>query len=208
MTEPASHQHEEDGAHAVQRLERRYKAIAAERMAGLPIMNLALDVRAAQVRAWQHQWITALVTPWFLNLVILPANPSAVHELGADTIKVGSKQVVALPGGNFEFIGSHDEELGAYAMCSLFSPVFEFADQETAAAAAEAALSAVMEDADPGPHDEDMMRIWRGEQHSSVANLNVDVTAANDETSAPEEPVPDVSRRGFLFGRPPRGDVA
>lgn len=208
MVEPASHLHEESGAHAVQRLERRYKVIAAERMAGLPIMNSALDVRAAGVRTWQHQWITALVTPWFLNLVMLPANPPVVREPGAGTIKVGAKQIVALPGGSFEFIGSHDEELGAYAMCSLFSPVFEFADQDTAVAAAEAALSAVMEEADPGPHDEDMMRIWRGEQPSSVADLDVDATVANDETRASAEPAPDVSRRGLLFGRPPRGDAA
>jgi [NiFe] hydrogenase assembly HybE family chaperone len=51
--------------------------------------------------------------------------------------------VQRFPAGVFEFIAGREDTLGEYLTCSLFSPMFEFADHETArltAAAARAAL--------------------------------------------------------------------
>ena len=205
MEASASHENNDDGPDAVRRLEQRYRRIAAERMAGIPIMNTALSVTAAGAYSWQGQWLTALVTPWFLNLVMLPAQGGGEPMQPTAPIKVGAKQIVALPGGRFEFIGSHDEELGPYAMCSLFSPVFEFADHETAVAAAEAALSAVLEETDAGPQEEDMIRIWRGEQPEPAAAVEEVAVKSNGKVQDGSKPAAGLSRRGLLLGRAPRG---
>ncbi|MCU7925204.1 MAG: [NiFe]-hydrogenase assembly chaperone HybE [Candidatus Thiodiazotropha sp. (ex Dulcina madagascariensis)] len=49
-----------------------------------------------------------------------------------------------LPAGPYEFILGEEAGIGRYQMCSLFSPVFEFADQATAVATAEAVMHALM----------------------------------------------------------------
>jgi [NiFe] hydrogenase assembly HybE family chaperone len=43
----------------------------------------------------------------------------------------------------FPFIGAHEEGFGAYEACSLFSPMFEFADHDAALATAQAVLGAL-----------------------------------------------------------------
>ena len=49
-------------------------------------------------------------------------------------------------------------------MCSLFSPVLEFADQATAEAAAEAALVAMLSEAEEiSEKDQEMAMIWQGD---------------------------------------------
>src|SRR5487761_2351136 len=107
----------ETAEQATQRLEACFSAIEKERMADVPILNPVLRVRAVGTRGWQGQWLTALVTPWFLNLVLMPADLAAAKASGrADAMTVGTKRMVALPAGQFEFIDSHDEVLGAFAM--------------------------------------------------------------------------------------------
>lgn len=77
-----------------------------------------------------------LVTPWFMNLVWLPAEATVPTAVGATRMRrVGNE---ALP-----FIGAHEEGFGAYEACSLFSPMFEFADHEAALATARAVLDAL-----------------------------------------------------------------
>ena len=47
----------------------------------------------------------------------------------------------------FGFIAAHDRALGEYHACSLFSPMFEFADHDTARVAASAARAALLDPA-------------------------------------------------------------
>lgn len=122
----------------VQTLEQVFAHIAATRMQGVPVLNRALRVQAVgfapQSDADGGEWLLGvLVTPWFMNLVCLPL---ALHGADAVVPGVGQKVRRQIGGEHFEFIGAHEDGLGAFACCSLFSPMFEFVDQMAAVATA------------------------------------------------------------------------
>ena len=125
-------------------LERHFEAIHRGPMAGLPMLNPVLQVRALGFQPWNAHWLGVLVTPWFMNLVLMPRlaehfPPCAERE---------SRHLV-FPAGVFEFIGAHDAGLGSWLACSLFSPMFEFGDQAGAEATALAALQGLLEGPQP-----------------------------------------------------------
>ena len=64
-------------------LEAAFLRIEREAMDGLPLLNKALRVQAVGFERWQGQWLGALVTPWFLNLVLVPGQAAVVsiHRL-------------------------------------------------------------------------------------------------------------------------------
>ncbi len=119
-------------------LEAAFRRIERERMRDMPILNRALGVRALGFRLEPQGWLGVLITPWFINLMLLPAEGARWT-----TLAVGQSRTLALPAGGFEFVGGFEEAIGEYQFCSLFSPVLEFADQESACAVALAALEAV-----------------------------------------------------------------
>lgn len=118
----------------------RFERVQRERMAGLPILHPGLSVVVIGAREWQQDWLGMLVTPWCMNLVRIPG-PGSAFVPGS----VGSKQIIAFPAGEFEFIASDEEGVGPFAACSLFSPMQEFADQAVALATAEAVMAALFE---------------------------------------------------------------
>lgn len=125
----------------VDKLECHYAEIARERMADLAIANPALSVETVGFRQWEGIWVGALVTPWCLNLVRLAADPEGVAD-------PGRKRERVFPAGRFEFIEAEADGVGPYEMCSLFSPVMEFLDQEAARVAAGAAVTELLEPAE------------------------------------------------------------
>ncbi|BCM17533.1 [NiFe]-hydrogenase assembly chaperone HybE [Mesorhizobium sp. J8] len=127
-------------------------------MEGIPILNPTLSVRALGVRMWQGEWLAVLITPWFMNLVLLPAAGAEARS----RMQLGAKEHVAFPAGSFEFTHVYEEELGAYLTCSLFSPVFEFADQESAEETARQALAELFKGKTDDDEDVDMVRVWEG----------------------------------------------
>jgi len=161
MTEPAA------------RLQAAFTRIWKTRMADLPFLNPKLSVESVGFRPWQGQWLGVLVTPWSLNLVLLPG------EGPWETLAMGGERFAALPAGRYRFIAGVDEELGEYHACSLFSPVLEFADHESARATAEAALAALFDAANAPGAD--------GYQPSQV-------------NQSPTQPAA-VSKRDFIRGR-------
>ncbi len=109
--------------------------IAHTRMAGVPVVNAALQVEAIGFECLPADegdpaGLGILVTPWFMNLVRLP-----LQRDDAAT-QVGRAHEEPLAGQRFEFIGAHEAAVGAYSACSLFSPMFEFSDRATARATA------------------------------------------------------------------------
>jgi [NiFe] hydrogenase assembly HybE family chaperone len=129
---------EQDAVRAVtQRLEAVFTAIEHERMAGVPILNTALKVAAVGTQRFGADWLTILVTPWCMNIMLLPDGGKG--ETWPDW-QAGVTLRRSLPGGVFSFICGEEAALGRYLMCSLFSPMHEFADQEAVLATAEAAL--------------------------------------------------------------------
>jgi len=122
----------------VQTLEQVFAHIATTRMRDVPVLNPALRVQAIGFAPQADPdggecLLGVLVTPWFMNLVCLPL---AASDAGESVLGVGHKAGRQIGSQRFEFIGAHEDGLGAFACCSLFSPMFEFADHAAAVATA------------------------------------------------------------------------
>ena len=46
--------------------------IQRERMADIPLLNPALEVQAVGFSVWEAYCLGVLITPWFMNLMLLP----------------------------------------------------------------------------------------------------------------------------------------
>ncbi|MBL8328485.1 MAG: [NiFe]-hydrogenase assembly chaperone HybE [Rubrivivax sp.] len=90
------------------------------------------------------------------------------------TLRVGDIRARRIGTQSFDFIGAEEDGIGCYEACSLFSPMFEFADQEAALATAQAVMDLLQ--APPPPA-----------QPAAVPAPRADQAAPG--------------RRGFLFGR-------
>lgn len=123
------------------RLEAVFTKVHQERMDGVPILNERLRVEAVGAHIWNKDWLAVLVTPWFINLMLMPTSDDAQAQWRP--LSLGSTVPHSFPAGRFDFIVGEEAELGRYQMCSLFSPVLEFEDQEAAVLTARAALEAL-----------------------------------------------------------------
>lgn len=119
-------------------LEVCYRRIGERSMRELPIYNDALAVEAVGFRSWGDALTGILITPWFMNLMLLPLDGS-LALLGQ-----GSSITHAFPVGTVDFNVGDIDGIGPIASCSLFSPMFEFSTMEQARATAEAALIEIL----------------------------------------------------------------
>jgi [NiFe] hydrogenase assembly HybE family chaperone len=119
-------------------LEQTFVAIERGRMSDVPILNRSLQVQAVGFRPWQGGSLGALVTPWLMGLVIVPARGGAWPE-----VRPGGSHVLGFPAGDFEFVHWREAPVGDFLMRSLFSPMAEFGDQAAAVEVARAALDLV-----------------------------------------------------------------
>lgn len=122
-------------------LEATFERIRVERMADVPILNAAIAVEAVGFAPHGEgdEIVGVLITPWFMNLMLVPADPDAsVADLPGQTSRC------SFPAAEFEFIAGFEEGFGAYRMCSLFSPMFDFADHEAASQTAVAVMDGIM----------------------------------------------------------------
>jgi [NiFe] hydrogenase assembly HybE family chaperone len=129
-------------------LEAVFRDIERTRMNGLPILNTRLAVEAIGFTPWQGHWLGALITPWFLNLVLVPGAqgewPNAAE---------GERIVRKLPAGDCGFYGCFEPVIGEFHASSVCSPMSRFGDQAAARAEAQRSLDAwlaVPEPADSG----------------------------------------------------------
>ncbi len=163
-------------------LEAAFGRIERERMAGVPLLNPALRVQAIDFGRWRGQWLGALVTPWFLNLVLVPGD-AATWRRGA----AGERVIWSFGAGEFAFLGSDEPEVGGFQSCSLVSPMAGFTDQATAVATARIALRML--------HVEQPAAALMG-----VAGDGTPIAGASGAAAAPTRP----SRRSVVFGAPRR----
>jgi [NiFe] hydrogenase assembly HybE family chaperone len=112
-----------------------YREIEATAMRDAPICNAALQVVAIGFRDFDGYAVGIVLTPWFLNLVVAELPSSAMLPIGALRL--------AFPAGAIDFTVTELAGFGRLASCSLFSPLFDFPDQETARAVSQAALDAL-----------------------------------------------------------------
>ncbi len=145
----------QDGEQIRRTLEAVFNDILTTRMQDMPVLNPALVVRALGFNRYNADWAGVLITPWFMNVLLLPSEESRWV-----TQTPGTKFEQAFPYGSFEFTVADESQLGRYAQCSLFSPMFQFADQAAAVAAAESALQALL--AAPAPRAISRRDLLRG----------------------------------------------
>jgi [NiFe] hydrogenase assembly HybE family chaperone len=170
-------------------LEQRFRVIWRQQMQDVPIVNGALTVEAVGFRPWREHWLGILITPWFMNLWLMPRVDAAWSSIGERE----SRHHV-FPAGVFEFIGGRDPVLGDYQACSLFSPMFDFADAIAARSTALASLDALFDAATREAGD-----IGAGPRLTAEA-------AVVEPALASAPPATALSKRSFLFGQPPQAD--
>lgn len=124
------------------RLEAAFRTVYAERMQGLAFVNAAVGVEAIGFAPWKHYWLGVMLTPWSMNLLLAPRERRAWRSLPA-----GEKRRYKFPAGAFDFIGAREDAIGEYLICSLFSPLLEFADHATARQTALLAREALFDSA-------------------------------------------------------------
>jgi [NiFe] hydrogenase assembly HybE family chaperone len=116
------------------------------RVRQLPIYNARLRIEPVGFRQLGAEIVGILVTPWFMNLAVLP-----LAETDLARGQQGAKRGLALPSGTYEVIGGQMKGVGLIEMCSLFSPMDAFETQETAVLAAEGALDELFAAPAPAP---------------------------------------------------------
>lgn len=137
---------------AVQALVAAYTEVAETAMKDVFICNPNLSVEAVGFRAYQDGLLGILITPWFINLMIIGDEP----EDETERLSSGQKRKHGFPSGQYEFITSDVDGFGRHQSLSLFSPAMEFESQVAARLTALECLKAVfLEDAkddslDPG----------------------------------------------------------
>ena len=112
-----------------------FARIGEERMKDIGLYNHALRVEAVGFRPWEGWLAGILVTPWFMNFMLLPTVP----ERMAGT-EVAGKQRIEMPCGEVVFTVGEVEEIGLYLASSLYSPMGRFDVHEMAVATAWAAV--------------------------------------------------------------------
>jgi len=156
-----------------------FERIWHTRMADVPILNPNMAVDTVGWRAWQGEWLGVLVTPWSINLMLVPGEGGKVRPLVMD-----ERQTWVFPSGHYDFMGGSEDGIGHYQSCSLFSPVLQFETQADAVNTALAAIQALME-AEPDP---------QAERQAATEQLE---RARAEGKSVAERPM---SRRMFLRG--------
>ncbi|HEX5803269.1 MAG TPA: [NiFe]-hydrogenase assembly chaperone HybE [Azospira sp.] len=106
-----------------------YRRIWETRMRDLDFVNRALEVDIAGFRRHRGDWVGAVITPWFVNLYVLPGGGELWHDLGA-----GERVKLPFPVGELEFIADYDPtaEIPAALYCPLLAPVTALKSQDEA----------------------------------------------------------------------------
>lgn len=115
----------------VAELVRHFQAIYIKHMQDLPIVNPRVEVAAVAFREFEDHELGVLITPWFMNLVLLPAGDAWRDSAQGDTTTID------FPSGPIEFTTSRDDALGTYLTAVLFRSVSDLPDAKTARVVAE-----------------------------------------------------------------------
>ena len=127
-------------------LREHFVRIQNTHMRGLPILNPRMAVEVVGTRSFGEHRICVLVTPWFMNLVLLPGSEEWV------SVDQGESFRIEFPREALDFNVSCDDAIGTFLSAVLFRTVTDFPDQETARAVAlEVMENLFVSDKEPGP---------------------------------------------------------
>ncbi len=111
----------------VDQLVSAYRDIVQPRMLSLPMYNTALKVEAVGLQVHDGRVCGVLVTPWFMNLVLLPGENDEWSGLAP-----GKTLKVAFPAGDYPCMLSMPEGIVPHLSLPLFTTVNGFTDQDIA----------------------------------------------------------------------------
>ncbi|QID16860.1 [NiFe]-hydrogenase assembly chaperone HybE [Nitrogeniibacter mangrovi] len=115
-----------------------FARIGRERMREVPLCHAGLSVETVGFTHWDGLWVGVLITPWAMNLMVLPGGSAAFAP-----VRVGHTVEWAFPSGAYAFMGHQEDGLGEYHYCPLFSPMEAFEDQAAARAVAEEVMQSL-----------------------------------------------------------------
>ncbi len=141
-------------------------------MRDIPILNKALKVQTIGFQHYQGKVIGILITPWMMNLIMLPGEGD--DWLG---LQVGHKQIHQFPTGSYRFCVNDVDGIGVYQMHSLYSPMREFTTQDQAVVTAQKFIERLFveeESTDNVVNEELLGKILRGEEIPHVGLEEVD----------------------------------
>ncbi len=168
-------------------------------MADIPVLNPALEVKAVGFHRSAAGCLGVLITPWFINLVLLPCEGDDWQER-----PIGSSHTYSFPSGSYQFLMAEEKGIGRFQSCSLLSPVLELPDQATALEVAFAALGALIDprhrDSESSTHAGEIAQRWQAQadENPDAPSVHKRAPAAASDESLIERPV---SRRDLLRGR-------
>ncbi len=144
-------------------IEKTFEKIHTENMQGIPILNSRISVQALGFQEYQDRIIGVIITPWLMNLVLLPSS----EEDWSDFV-LGHKETHEFPAGKYRFLVNEIDGIGFCQTHSIFSPMNNFVSHEQAVVAAQNFLAKLYVTTEPGtedPVDEELLgRIMRGEE--------------------------------------------
>jgi [NiFe] hydrogenase assembly HybE family chaperone len=117
-------------------------ARAGERLRDLPFYNTRLHIEPVGFQPWNGRTIGVLVTPWFINVMLLPGATDHWEEHAS-----GHTTEWELPAGRYEFQTCRLDGIGAHLSLPMFTTLDGFADQATARAIAAEALRRLLKPA-------------------------------------------------------------
>lgn len=129
---------------AVQNLANAYRR-AALKVKGLPIYNPTLAVEAIGFREFQGRQAGVIVTPWFMNLTVIPSADDRATWSANDTVRL------AFPSGEYDFMLQDLHGFGLVGTCALFAEMHDFTDHEAAQTAAASVADALFQPEQPAP---------------------------------------------------------
>jgi [NiFe] hydrogenase assembly HybE family chaperone len=184
-----------------------FERIHQEQMQDIPLLNPMLRVETLGFQAYQGRILGVVITPWLMNLVMLPGEEDDWGEM-----TLGQKFSQSFPSRSYSFLVNEIEGIGRCQTYSLYSPMNEFVDQDHALAAAQSFLSTLMVERELTEEelvDEELLgRIMRGEV---TPEISAEEMAELDELTTGAGPVrgcavakakvdKNISRRDLLRG--------
>lgn len=163
------------------RLVADFREIWHSKMRDVPMVNKLLTVEAVGFEYVDGRPLGVLISPWFMNLVQLPAEGEDWSGLVS-----GAKELIGFPSGEYEFIHNTREQIGGYKACSLFSPMGEFKSQMQAQEVASAVMVALFD-----------------AENQAETDRAADIRAMREAELAPQDDAPPVltdepSRRAVI----------
>ncbi|WP_078487864.1 [NiFe]-hydrogenase assembly chaperone HybE [Solemya velesiana gill symbiont] len=177
------------------KLESCFRTIYEERMKGLPIVNDELEVEAIGFLSWNGHEVGVLITPWFMNLVMLPMEGDEWEALPLD-----SKREFDFPARKVIFVLTEVEGIGRCMSSPIYSPMNGFPDHRSAVGTASAYLRDLMDESLQVETDIEEERLQRFLDGGEMVNDHEADDAETEAVPLSEKIEQPVSRRDLLRG--------